>query len=107
MDGGVFLHVLRQCAAPPYNVPPPDPPSNTVKAEKRTQEKCDQHQTPAAKVAQTSRNINYRPDFKMCGKFLGEPGSSAEKCLRKFAYDMHGLRDIEEIISPSDYLISI
>ena len=93
--------------SPPYNFPPPDPPSNTPRAEESTQEKFEQHQTPAAKMAQTSRNINYRPDFKMCGKFSGEQGSSAEKWLRKFEYDMHGLRDIEGNISPSDYLTSI
>ena len=58
-------------------------------------------------MAQTSRNINYRPDLKMCGKFSGEPGSSAKKWLRKFKYDMHGLRDIKGNISPSDYLTSI
>lgn len=58
-------------------------------------------------MVQASRNIYYRPDFKMRGKFSGEPESSTEKWLRKFEYDMHGLRDIEGNIAPSDYLTSI
>ena len=58
-------------------------------------------------MAQTSRNVNYRPDFRMCGKFSGEQGLSAEKWLKKFEYDMHGLRDVEGNILPSDYLASI
>ena len=45
--------------------------------------------------------------LRMCGKFSGEQGSSAEKWLRKFEYDMHGLRDNEGNILPSDYLASI
>lgn len=76
-----------------YNFPPPDPPNDTIKVE--------------AKMAQSSQNTNYRPDFKMCGKFSGEPGASAEKWLRKFEYDMHGLRDVDGNIWPSDYLTSI
>ena len=43
----------------------------------------------------------------MRGKFSGEPESSTEKWLRKFEYDMHGLRDIEGNIAPSEYLTSI
>lgn len=79
--------------APPYNFPPPDPPNDTVKAE--------------AKMAQSSQNTIYRPNFGMCGKFSGKPGASAEKWLRKFEYDMHGLRNAEGNIWPSDYLASI
>lgn len=36
--------------------------------------------------------------------FSGESGASAEKELRKFEYDMHGLKDAEGNIGPSDYL---
>ena len=75
--------------------------------EESTQEKIEQHQEPAAKMAQTSRNTNYRPDFRLCGKFLGEQGLSAEKWLRKFKYDIYGLRDVEGNILPSNYFASI
>ena len=68
------------------------PPSNTVIAEERTQENFEEHQKLAAKVVQ-ARNINYRPDFKMRGKFSGEPESSTEKWLRKFEYDMQTLKE--------------
>lgn len=58
-------------------------------------------------MAQTFRNINYRPEFRMYGKFSGEEGSSAEKWLRKFESNMHDLRDVEGNMLPSDYLASI
>lgn len=93
--------------SPPYDFPPPDPPSDTIRAEESIHEKFEQHQTLAAKMAHISRTINNRPDFRMCGKLSDEPGSSAEKWLRKFEYDMHGLRDVEGNILPSDYLASI
>lgn len=79
--------------SPPYSFPPPDSPNNTAKTE--------------AKMAQLRKNNNYRPDFRMRDKFSGEPGASAEKWLKKFEYDMHGLRDTEGNIWPSDYLSSI
>ena len=73
---------------PPYNFPPPIPPNNTTRAEKNTLEKHGQYETVAAKMAQTSKNTNYRLDFRMCGKFSGKQG---EQWLRKSEYDIHGL----------------
>ncbi len=58
-------------------------------------------------MAQSCKSTNYQPDFRMCGKLSGKPSAFVEKWLRKFEYDMHGFKDAEGNIWPSDYLSSI
>lgn len=58
-------------------------------------------------MAQSCKSTNYQPDFRMCGELSGKPSAFVEKWLRKFEYDMHGFKDAEGNIWPSDYLSSI
>lgn len=58
-------------------------------------------------MPQINKNINYSLDFKIYTEFLVKQKLSIKNQIKKFKYNMYGLRDVKKNFLPLDYYVSI